>query len=64
MLIQLYSWNEIKQIVLLYLMNKIDKWSFILHNKYDQLAFEDTLNISIQNKPSIEHLDFFKPPGK
>ncbi len=59
MMIQFYTWNEIKQMMLLRIMNKLDKWSFILHRKYDQLAFEDTINVSLQNRP-----DFIDPPKK
>jgi len=59
MIFEFYTWNEIKQMILLWIMNKLDKWSFHLHSKYDQLALEDTINISLQNRP-----DFIDPPKK
>lgn len=64
MIVQFYTWNEIKQMILLWIIGKLDKLANYLRNKYHELAYEDECNISIQNRPFSEHPDYINFPKK
>lgn len=64
MIVQFYTWNEIKQMAFLWIIGKSEKLANYARDKYHQLAHEDECNISIQNRPFPEHPDYINPPEK